>query len=212
MDWTWGWTAVAAIATWALAGGLGFAFWQMRQARRSTNAQVAVELFKELRKDEVLQILRRIYDQGLENIKNLTNDDKNEITYVLERLGMLGALIDRGIIDEALAIDVYGGATALKCWYLLRDYIREVRDRQGLQWCIYVEDFAARVFEHWSGRRPEEWALYYRDKGEGIGLVEQLKNRPKPLDLVKWLRNNEELRPRRLKEILKESRQVKGES
>ena len=72
MDWTWGWTAVYAIATCVLAGGIGVAIWQIIETRRSTNkqlnaarestnAQIAVELFKELRSTDALKKLRSIY-------------------------------------------------------------------------------------------------------------------------------------------------------
>ena len=46
------WTILAAIGTWLLAGGIVFAIVQVREARKSTNAQLAVELFRELRSKE----------------------------------------------------------------------------------------------------------------------------------------------------------------
>ena len=149
------WTVLSGFATWVLAGGIGVAIWQIREARKSTNAQIAIGLFQELRSNETLKTLRYIYGLEPENIKNLSQDDKNKITYVLERLGMLGALIANGIIDEKLATEIYGGATALKCWYQLKDYIRGVENRQGLQWGMHVEDFAARALEYWKDYKPK---------------------------------------------------------
>ena len=181
-----GWEQLAALATWFLVLGIVFAILQVQQMRRSTNAQIAIQLFQELRSDKALQILRFIYGLEPKDIKNLSDDEKNKITFILERLGMLGALIANKIIDEKLAIEVYGGATALKCWYQLKDYIRGVENRQGLQWGIYVEDFAGRTLEHWKNYKPR-WVLYYRNEGD------------EPIDLVEKLRADENLRPRRLK-------------
>ncbi len=185
MDWTWGWTAIAAIATCVLAAGVFLAFWEIGQARRSTNAQIAMELFKQLRSDEALRILRFIYTLKPEDAQKLSPDQKNEITYVLERLAMLGALVSNRIIDEKLAIGAYGGATVLKCWYQLKDYINEVEKRQGLQWGRYIQDFASRALEYWKDYKKE--VLYYRNEGD------------EPIDLVKTLREDKTLCPKRLK-------------
>ena len=146
-----------------------------------------MDIFQELRSNETLKTLRYIYGLEPENIKNLSQDDKNKITYVLERLSMLGALIANGIIDEKLAIEIYGGATALKCWYQLKDYISGVENRQGLQWGMHVEDFAARALEYWKDYKPK-WILYYRNEGD------------EPIDLVEKLRTDKDLRPRLLKD------------
>jgi hypothetical protein len=191
------WVVLEAISTWMLAGGLFFAILQVYQARKSTdearkstNAQIAVELFKELRSDKALEILRYIYRLGpKENGKNLTNIHKDNITYVLERLGMLGALVANGIIDEKIAIEAFGGVTILKCWYQLKDYIEEVQKHQGLQWGRYAEDFASRALEHWKGYQ-DKWVLYYRNEGD------------EPIDLVKKLSTDKKLCPKRLKKEL----------
>ena len=66
------WQVVAAIATWLLAGGITFAIVQVQQARRSTNAQLAVEFFQRL-KDEK-DTLRRIYELGPEDIKLISKN------------------------------------------------------------------------------------------------------------------------------------------
>ena len=47
--WAWGWSAIQAIATCVLIAGIIVAIIQMRNARKSTNAQIAMQLFKELR-------------------------------------------------------------------------------------------------------------------------------------------------------------------
>ena len=55
-----GWEQLAALATWFLVLGVAFAFWQIREARKSTNAQIAVPLFQALRKEDTIKTLQRI--------------------------------------------------------------------------------------------------------------------------------------------------------
>ena len=103
------WTAVGAIATCILSGGIGFAILQIMEARRSTNAQIAVSLFKELRGPEIIDKLRSIYLRKPEDFKDLTNSEgeliEKDIDYVIHRFEMLGALVVNGIIDRRLAIE-----------------------------------------------------------------------------------------------------------
>ena len=69
MDWTLTWLTVQAIATCVLAISIVLAFYQLKQARRSTNAQIAIELFHELRNEETKDILRFIYQLRPGDIK-----------------------------------------------------------------------------------------------------------------------------------------------
>ena len=59
------WQMVAAIATGVLAIDVGIGFWrakkQLEETRKSANAQLAVELFRELRNERFKEILRFIY-------------------------------------------------------------------------------------------------------------------------------------------------------
>jgi len=181
------WQVVSAIATWFLVLGVVYAFWQVQQARRSTNAQVAVELFKELRHTDVLDDLRKIYELKPTDIKRLltsTNEKDVELRHsiegVLDKLELLGALVAQGVINEKLAIEAYGGPPVLKCWYQLGEgYIKEVRKERGL-FCKYVEDFAARTFKYQKKKSPkDEWIHFRRGKsGERVNLIEWFKNNP----------------------------------
>ncbi len=188
-------TMLAAISTWVLIGGIGVAIWQIIETRRSTNEQLetarrntdtqfAVGLFQEFRNKETLKILRYIYElPPKEDGKCLSKVHKNEIDYVLDKLGRLGVLVANGIIDEELAIEAFGGVTSLKCWYKLKNYIEKVRERQGLHWGIYVEYFASRTLDHWKNKK--DWVLYYRNEGD------------KSIDLVRKFDDDKNLCPRR---------------
>ncbi len=189
MDWTWGWTAVGAICTGILAIGIWFAFLQVRQTKRSTQAQIAVELFQELRSAQVLETLRFIYRLKPEDIQNMHAIDKNNIGSVLDKFELLGALVAQGIIDERIAIEAYGGPPVLKCWYQLgENYIKKVREQRGL-FCKYVEDFAARTFDYQRRRlhKKDEWIQFYGKEGD------------EPINLVEEFIKNSELRPKRQK-------------
>ena len=179
--WSWNWNLFGNFATWILAGGIFFVFWQIMEARRSTHAQVAVDLFRELRSDRTLEILRFIYNlKAEEDVQKLSSIDKHGIDHVLDRLEILGALVAHGIIDERIAIEAYGGPPVLKCWYKLRGYINGVRNGRGL-FCKYVEDFARRTVKYQIKHAPkDEWIHFLKqipptqDKDK-INLIEEFK-------------------------------------
>jgi len=185
------WQIVAAIATWLLAGGVGFAILQVRQARKSTNAQVAVELFKELRNYETVEKLRLIYDlpydfSNPDDFKILEDSKKKDIEYILDRFDVLAALVAERIVDDKLAIDTYAGVTVLRCWYQLHHYIRKVRDERGY-FGDNIEAFTRRSFD------------YFRNKGIQVTFCKKGAE-DKPIDLMRQL-EKAELCPRSLKEI-----------
>ena len=109
------WQIIAAIATWLLAGGVVFAILQLRQARLNTKAQIAMDLYRELRNYETVEKIRSIYGLKPEDTKYLPTNKKKDIDYVLERFNMLGALVAQDIIDKQLAIETYSGHPALRC-------------------------------------------------------------------------------------------------
>ena len=101
MDWTWGWAAVGAIATCVLAAGIVFAIWQIIETRKSTNAQLAVQTFTKIRDPKIKKLLRDIiYELSPEEIGHLSTTEKMAIGDLLDWFDMIGALIDKGIIDE----------------------------------------------------------------------------------------------------------------
>lgn len=194
------WQVVASIATWLVVVGVIAAFHQVRQARKSTNAQIAMDLFRELRSDRALEIFRFIYSlKPEEDRQTLHTIDLHSIDYVLDRFDMLGALVDEGIVDTRLAIDVYAGVTALRCWYILHQYIWKVRDKRRY-FGENVEAFTNRC-------------LYYFDNNHiKVGFENTYITIPAIPDLVKKLKdakkekdeNKKKLYPRKLKEIRKQ--------
>ena len=187
------WQIVAAIATWLLAGSVGFAISQVRQARKSTNAQLAVELFLELHNPKTKEKLGFIYGLKSEDFENLQDTTRKDIEHVLDRLEMLGALVAKGIIDKKLTIETYGGTPALRCWYQLGEhYIRKEQRKRG----YYAEDyeeFANSCVEHFD--REEIRVGFYNQYVTIDNLVTELQ---KP-----------ELRPRSSKEIKNDRRKTK---
>ena len=85
---------LAAISTWLLSGGIGIAIWQINQAKKSTNAQIAMDLFRELRSDRALEILRFIYNlKPAQKKYNLVSMDIHSIDYILDRFDVLSVLV-----------------------------------------------------------------------------------------------------------------------
>lgn len=125
------WAAITGLASWLLILGVGVAIWQIRETRKSTNAQIAMDLFKELRSDRALEILRIIYNRNENDPDKLSENAKNNIEYILDRFEVLGILVDEGIVDDRLAMDSYGGASALRCWYRLHLYIKKIERKRG---------------------------------------------------------------------------------
>lgn len=190
------WQKVAAIATIVLASSVFIAFWQIKQGRRSTDAQIAMGLFRELRHKETIDKLRLVYkltENDLGNLSDKTKKDndienkRNAIDYLLDRLDTLGNLVAKGIIDKKLAIETYGGPPALRFWYKLKDYIRDEQNRRG----YYGESFEGFV------RLSLD---YFKVKNIPVNFYwDGDKNR---VDLITEL-HRPELRPRSLREIKK---------
>lgn len=194
----WDWTEIMAIATWILAAGVGVAIWQTSHAksqadqqaevaRNSMKAQIAVELFEMLRHANILDTFRKIYDLEPADVRRVVAGKnkadvilRQQIGGILDKFELLGALVHQGIIDEHIAIEVYGGPSVLKCWYQLGDdYIKKIREKRGL-FCKYVEDLAARTFnfqrEHCS---KEEWICFSRGAtGKTINLIQYYMDHP----------------------------------
>ena len=182
-------TSITALATCVLAGGIILAFKQVQQMRRSTNAQIAVNLFRIIRSEDSLEKLRFIYrfqhplthkevqdlhyiDLGSSNIAI----DKEAIDSLLDQFDVLGGLVKHQVVDDEIAIEVYAGAPVLRCWYQLKDYIMKERDIRGSYYCENLQGIAVRVLqyikEHPSRR---DWVLFRPGMGgEPINLFEVL--------------------------------------
>ncbi len=192
------WQLVSAIATWFLVLGVVYAFWQVQQARLSTNAQLAMELFRVLRSEESKNTLRLIYRLRPEDIPRLhTNTNigienlKNEINSLLDKFEMLGSLVNHSIIEKSLAIEAFGGAPALRCWYCLAEYIRKEEDcKRG----FFLQNYEAftRLCLDYFDKEQVEVKFYKEDSSET------------PKDLIQFfagLEKGDNRYPRSLKEI-----------
>lgn len=186
--WTWeGWIAVGTVATCILAAGVFLAFWQIVQARRSTNAQTAISMFRELRGPVTVEKLRLIYELTKEDFKDIPVEKSKEIDHIIDKYAALEVLVENGIIDKKIAVEA--GPPALRCWYRLHAYIKSTRDRRGYYGDNF-EAFVRRTLDHFC--RNNMCVKFWR-----------VKNKDEELDLVIEL-NKESLRPRSLKEIKKD--------
>ena len=84
-----------------------------------------------------------------------------KIKGLLDKLDLLGCLVKKGIISDSLAIEEYGGAAILKCWYQLKEYIDERRVEQGI-YCKYVEYLAKMTVTYQLKNEPKkEWIRFW---------------------------------------------------
>jgi hypothetical protein len=173
------WQVVTAIATWFLALGVAYAFLQVQQARRSTNAQIAVGLFENLRDEKILKTeWDIIYKNDRKVIKGFLDDDKKKeetekIGRVLDWLDILGILVKKDIVDKDLAIMGFAGVTAVRCWYRLVDFIREMQsERKRGFYAEYYEDFTHECMKMF-GNQHIKVKLQGVD-GDLIELIEKL--------------------------------------
>ncbi|TES82784.1 MAG: hypothetical protein E3J92_03970 [Dehalococcoidia bacterium] len=184
MDWTWGWAAVAAIATCVLAGSVFLAFWQIGQARRSINAQTALDVFRELRNPETVETLRLIYELTQDDLKNMPIETSKEIDHVIDKYAALEVWVNNGIIDKKIAME--SGPPALRCWYRLHSYVESTRNKRG----YYGDNFEALA----------RLALDYCRKNKIQVLLWQEGHKGEDIDLIAELQD-ERIRPRSRKEI-----------
>ncbi len=202
------WEVLTGFATWVLAAGVGFAIYQVRQARRSTNAQLAVELFRELRSEESKETLSLIYRLTPEDISYLYEtpismhqqyqDWKNRINSLLDKYVMLSNLVNNNIIEKSLAIETFGGLPALKCWYKLVDYIRKETCKRGYFLDNY-EAFTRLCQDYFHDRHIE--VNFYEERIDGT-----IKSK---IPLITLFKLNPSLCPRRLEEIERDRKKKK---
>jgi hypothetical protein len=198
--WLWNWVILGAIATWILAAGVGVAILQLsdnrfradkqaKEARNSTNAQIAVGLFEKLRNKETKNTLRYIYGLNRKLFKIIPEDEKHKIDDVMDEFELLGTLVNQEIVDDRLAIEAFAGPPALRCWYQLIHYIRYEDNKRGF-YIINYEDFVRRTLD------------YFREKNMDVKFYQ---NGKKDIYLVKifsrLLRMESNIRPRSIEEI-----------
>jgi hypothetical protein len=180
------WQVMIALGTWILAAGVVYAFYQVRQARRSTNAQIALEVFRELRNPETVETLREIYELTQDECRNIPTEIGKKIDHLIDKYGALEIWVNTGIIDEKIAVEA--GPAALRCWYRLHSYIKSTRNTRG----YYGDNFEAFVrlsldYFYKNKIRIKLWQEGHR--GEDVDLITELQD--------------ERIHPRTLKEIKK---------
>ncbi len=132
------WQVIAAIAMWLLVLGVVFAFIQIREARKSNNAQLTVDLYWKFRDDKAVRELRSIYRLKPEDFNNLGEYRKEAIDHVLGWFDTVGALVIKKVATQQLATELMGDR-ALRLWYKLCEYIRGEREKRG----CYAENYEA---------------------------------------------------------------------
>jgi hypothetical protein len=183
----------SSIPTLMLAAGVIVAIWQIIEARKSTNAQTAITVFRELRNPETVEKLRLIYYLSEDELKNISIEQRKETDHLIDQYGALEVWVDNGIIDKKIAMEA--GPAALRCWYRLHSYIKSTRNKRG----YYGDNFEALVrlaLDHFRKNklRVQFWPAGHPD--EDINLIIELEKA--------------ELRPRSLQEIKRDRK--KGES
>lgn len=145
------WQVLTGFATWMLAAGVFLAFSQITESRRSTNAQVAIELFAILRSKSTKKTLSSmIYEWERDEIVEILQKDEktgDEIDRLLDEFELLGSLVKLRIVDHVLAIEAFAGPAAVRCWHQLVHYIKSERKRRGFFLQNY-EWFTQQAFQH----------------------------------------------------------------
>lgn len=174
--------SLTAVGTWFLALGVIFAWWQVRQLKRSTDARLALGLIEELRSAQMLTVIRYVYSLEPEKIKNLSAVDKNNIDNVIDKLDMLSVFAIHRLISRTLVIEAYGNPTILKSWFQLYDYISDFRSKRKDKWCRYFEEFALITYRHLAKELESdcEWPKFYRPYKGRLGDLINLKDALKP--------------------------------
>jgi hypothetical protein len=202
------WGVLTGFATWILAGGVVVAVWQAAdnnyQAKKGRSAQVALGLYNELRNSKSRKILQEIYRVNPESFNDESfielqfSITSSDVDSVIDILGTIGSLICHGILDEELAIESFGGVTALKCWHQLRIYMRKLQGKRGMQTGSYFEDFASRALEHFQKKYEPGYIKMYHEEGS------------QPFDLLQTL-NDVTIKPQCLKKqtVLQEKQSSK---
>jgi hypothetical protein len=185
------WQVLSGFAAWVLAVGIFFTAVQIYEAKKSNNAQIAMDLFRELRNEILVETLRFIYKLNPENCVITFHSDQKRIEHVLDRLDMLSVLVKNKIVDPKLAIDAYAGAPTLRCWYVLHSFIVDIRNERKY-FCYPFEGFAHFCMD------------YYNKRGIEVAFESDYD----PVDLVKKFKDaEEEYKKETHKEKKKESRE-----
>jgi hypothetical protein len=194
------WSVLSGVATWILALGVFIAIIQIQQSRnaaneqaeetrKNINAQIAIDLFDRLRSKEMKETLRFIYSLNKDDLPPIYVKDLYRIEDLIDIFDLLGNLVVQEIVEKKLAIEAYAGPPALRCWYQLSRFLRELEKERGT-YVINYEDFVRLTYDYFV---KEKMPLNLKNfRGEIIPVIDEIGN---------WIRNGDERRPRRLSEI-----------
>lgn len=117
---------------------------------------------------------------------------------------MLGSLVNKEIVDKQLAIEAFGGAPALRCWYKLVGYIRnetckrgyfldnyEVFTRASLEY-FDKKDAKVNFYKEDSSKLPEELAKFSGDLVQFFGSLKGKRGTRYPRNLAKIRRDRKD--------------------
>ncbi len=189
------WGIMSGFATWTLAGGVFLVFFQIQEARKGTNAQVAVELFRELRREEIIETLRYIYTLNQDDSPFILIENEKRVERLMDKFELLGILVNQGIVNERIAIEAFAGPPALRCWHQLVRYLRKQENDRGF-YILNYEDFVRRSFKHFKKHKID--IIFTQDGKDDVNLIENFQV---------LIDRRDELRPRTLNEIRHEKRQ-----
>ncbi|OGN92747.1 MAG: hypothetical protein A2Z75_08515 [Chloroflexi bacterium RBG_13_50_10] len=178
------WQAVGAIGTIAgaaiVAISLFFAGYQIREDKRNRAAAVLKDLFDELASDPNRNTLNKVYH--LKNVKNIGQKLDQKIEMVVNRLELLGIMVEGRIIEEKMALKLVRGQP-LRFWYKLESYINKKRGPKGRgHYARFLEDYVIRSTKYQMAKVPEEeWTRL-----DGVNLVKHFKKRIEKGKWRKW--------------------------
>jgi hypothetical protein len=189
IDWTLTWVTVQAIATCVLAVGIGIAVWQVRETRKSTAAQFAIDLSRKLheigRKTFLLVYCVLCEDDVLKDKRNgreISESSRITIGNIIDHFELLGTLVAHGIIDKKIAINLFKGPV-IRYWSRLEPLVKRRREIRGY-YSKYFEYFTKQCVKYQIEHDPTcEWVKIQINDEPYENLIEKLQ--------VKLLSNKE---------------------
>ena len=154
MDWTWGWTAVAAIATCVLAGGIFVGIKQFRETQRRAKLEFTEKRLERLNTPDFKEGLEIIYKKTPSKLSELKKEDLDKIVPVLEHMHTLGLLVKEGYAHKELAIEAHRGKF-IRCWYKLKPCICYERKERG-KYGEGIEYLAKEAYKYQQKKLPEK--------------------------------------------------------
>ena len=123
---------LAGIQIFTLVVSAAILVWQLREIRKATALQGFNALAEQLNQEDLIKIresMYREYSKFGENKKWIISNsiDETKIRRVVILLDQLGTLVNRKLIPERIAIDMYWDIV-IKCWDVCEQWILKERD------------------------------------------------------------------------------------